>query len=129
RSFLNAFRRFIATRGVLQIVFSDNALTFQRASKDLEKLYASIKSSDCAEISCMRHIIWKFNVPRARWWGGFFERIVRSLKEATRRIIGTAHLSYDELCTVIFEIEALINSRPLYRESDNVGSVSAITLP
>ena len=56
---------------------------------------------------------WIFNVERAPWWGGVFERMVKSVKRCLRKIIGQAKLTYDELHTAIVEIEMVINSRPL----------------
>ena len=43
------------------------------------------------------------------WWGGFYERLLNSLK----KIIGRATLSYDELVTVVTEAEIILNCRPI----------------
>lgn len=60
-------------------------------------------------------IEWQFNVERAPWWGGVFERMV------LRKIIGTAKLTFDEFMTAIVEVEALLNSRPLtYLSADEL---------
>lgn len=56
---------------------------------------------------------WQFNVERAPWWGGAFERMVRSTKCCLKKLIGAAHLSLYELTTALAEIEAVLNSRPL----------------
>ena len=56
---------------------------------------------------------WLFNVERAPWWGGTFERMVQTTKRCLRKIVGRAQFTSDELVTVIAEIEAVVNSRPL----------------
>ena len=56
---------------------------------------------------------WKFNVEKAPWTGGIFERMVKSMKRCLKKIIGKAVLSYDELLTAVTEVEMILNSRPL----------------
>ena len=56
---------------------------------------------------------WVFNLPKAPWWGGFFERLIQSTKRCLRKIIGQASFSYDELLTAVIEVEGVLNSRPL----------------
>ena len=50
---------------------------------------------------------------RAPWWGGFWERVVRSVKETLRKVLGRQVIGYDELLTAVVEVEAVVNSRPL----------------
>ena len=59
---------------------------------------------------------WKFNLERAPWWGGFFERMVGCVKRCLRKVLGNARLTFDELCTVLVEVEGALNSRPLTYE-------------
>ena len=74
-----------------------------------------------------RQIKWSFNLAKASWMGGFFERLVRSVKSSLKKVIGQAKLAQDELNTVIVEIEATLNSRPLTYIYPKVGE-EALTL-
>ncbi|GFS44202.1 uncharacterized protein TNIN_8971 [Trichonephila inaurata madagascariensis] len=68
-----------------------------------------------------KRIIWKNIIERSPWWGGFYERLVRSVKESLHKIIGKALLSFEEMTTILTETEAVLNLRPLsyvYEEND-----------
>ena len=56
---------------------------------------------------------WTFNLKKAPWWGGIFERLVRSVKRCLKKTIGGATLTYEELLTVVVEVEMILNCRPL----------------
>ena len=82
-SFLRAFSRFKARRGNPKIVISDNGKTFTDAKV---KAY------------CLReNITWKFNVEAAPWWGGFFERLLRSVKLCLKKSLRNVQLTFEEL--------------------------------
>ncbi|KRY10067.1 hypothetical protein T12_5752 [Trichinella patagoniensis] len=72
-------------------------------------------------------IRWKFITPRAPWYGGYWERLIRSIKNALRKTIRGALLKYDELHTVLCEIEARINDRPLVLMGDDIAGEAALT--
>ena len=56
---------------------------------------------------------WTFNLEKAPWWGGIFERLVRSVKRCLKKTIGGATLTYEELLTAVVEVEMILNGRPL----------------
>ena len=78
---------FMSRKGVPKMMLSDNAKTFKSR---LVK----------------RGIKWRFNLARAPWWGG-------STKRCLRKAIGKCHLTFEEFVTVLDEMEAVLNSRPI----------------
>ena len=67
-----------------------------------------------------QNIIWQFNLSRAPWWGGQFERMVGLVKRALYKSIGRANLRWGELEEVILDVEIAINNRPLGYVEDDV---------
>jgi len=58
-------------------------------------------------------VTWKFNVPHAPWWGGFFELMVRSVKRCLKKTLGASRVAYEEFETTLVEVEGILNSWPL----------------
>lgn len=64
-------------------------------------------------------IKWQFNLSRAPWWGGQFERLIGLIKGALRKSIGSGLLWWTELEEVLLDVEITLNNRPLgYLEDD-----------
>ena len=45
--------------------------------------------------------------------GGFFERLVRSMEELLRKQLENLRVDYEELETLSFEVEIILNNRPI----------------
>ena len=117
-SFLNCFRRFCARRGTPKIINSDNAKTFQSSANLLRKFHANDRVKEFSE--SMR-VSWKFNLQLSPWQGGHYERMVRSIKRCLRKVLGNSLISFDELATIVTEVECILNSRPLSYMYDELG--------
>ena len=61
-----------------------------------------------------------FNLSRAPWWGGQFQRVIGLFKRAFYKTIGGGLLSWKELSEVIFEVETQLNRRLLSYVEENV---------
>ena len=122
QSFLQAFRRSVASRrGLLATLQSDNAKAFQSVSKEIRKL---ARSAEVWRYLVDNQIIWDFIPERAPWWEGYWERLMKSIKSPLRKAIERSSLNYDELNTLLTEVEGLINARPLTYVYDDEESVS-----
>ncbi|XP_068726126.1 uncharacterized protein [Montipora capricornis] len=125
--FLLALRRLIARRGMCSVIWSDNARTFEAANKELQQCWRILESDQTQVTLSERKIQWKFIVERAPWWGGFYERLVKSVKTPLKKIFAKAMLDAEQLTTILVEIEAQLNSRPLTYLGADPDDYSVIT--
>ena len=109
-SFIRCFKRFTARRGIPSRVISDNGKTFKSAAKLIHQVF---KDSTVEAHLSNHQVQWTFNLERVPWWGGFFERMIKSAKRCLKKAIGHSCLTFDESMTLVTETEAVLNSRPL----------------
>lgn len=117
--FILALKRFIYRRGI----YTDNGTNFHGTANLLGKIdWEKVQSNFRLE-----RIVWIFIPPAAPWWGGFWERMVRTMKEYLRKILGHNKLTKVELDTTICFVESLINGRPLTPVTEDPNDLSLIT--
>ncbi|KHJ97710.1 hypothetical protein OESDEN_02308 [Oesophagostomum dentatum] len=112
--FLGAFRKLIARRGTPELVISDNASSFKLGSEILvNELPQYHKDSSVRSFTTYNGLRWKFITPFAPRKGGFYERLVGSVKMSLKKIIHKAILIPRSLETLLVEIEGMLNTRPI----------------
>lgn len=112
-SCIMAIRRFVSRRGSPAVFYSDNGTCFQGANKQLEEEIKS-RNDKIATTFTNSDTKWKFIPPATPHMGGVWERLVKSVKTAIGSALDHPRKPNDEtLETIIFEAEALVNSRPL----------------
>ncbi|XP_050303785.1 uncharacterized protein LOC126741423 [Anthonomus grandis grandis] len=116
-SFLNCLKRLCSRRGKPSDIFSDNGLNFIGANNQFLELYNTL--NDCKHNETVSRFLsgdkikWHFIPARSAHMGGLWEAAVKSVKFHLKRVIGDASLTYEEMYTVLVQIEACLNSRPL----------------
>jgi hypothetical protein len=116
QKFIESFKEFIAQKGRPSKVYSDNAKTFVSAANWLRSAQNDEKFN---EFLSKNRIRWQFNLSRAPWWGGQFERLVGLVKRALHKTISKGSLRWDELKEVLLDIEVALSTRQLsYMEDD-----------
>lgn len=122
KAFLAALRRFTSRRGLCTTIFSDNGTNFVGVQKELDS-YIKAAVPQLAQDG----IEWRFNPPSAPHFGGLWESAVKSAKYHLTRIMGEAKLTIGELNTLLCQIEACLNSRPLTLMSSDPSELEALT--
>ncbi|EFN65241.1 hypothetical protein EAG_00377, partial [Camponotus floridanus] len=131
-AFLNVLKRFISRRGYPSDIYSDNGLNFIGAKRELSELAALFNEQrDQQQISdymAIKGINWHCIPPRAPHHGGLWEAAVKGAKRHLIRVTKEAHLRYEELETLLIQVEAILNSRPLTPMSSDPSDLTSLTL-
>ncbi|VDI05824.1 Hypothetical predicted protein [Mytilus galloprovincialis] len=115
-SFINAFKRFIAIRGEVKLIRSDRGTNFVGATDQLGIDSINVEDGPIKEHLYDNGIEWHFNSPHSSHMGGIWERMIkttRSILDSMLSELPGKELSHEVLVTLLAEVSAIINSRPL----------------
>lgn len=126
-AYIACYERFISRRGHVNKMFSDNGTTFVGANKELQNAFKHWITPDTIEHLNKKGTSWRFMTPAAPHQGGIYEAAVKSAKYHLKRMLGTKCYTYEYLITLLAQIEAVLNSRPMYALNDNPMDCSALT--
>ncbi|XP_003740983.2 uncharacterized protein LOC100902829 [Galendromus occidentalis] len=122
-----AIRRFLASHPACIRFISDNGASFVKAATELKRLFNTVRNPDVRKVLNGRSIDWSFITPRMPSHGGFYEGAVGILKSALIKTLGRSLIGYEEFRTVLCELAAIINERPLTYVPNDANEPTAIT--
>ena len=126
-SFLNSLRRFIARRGIPEVMRSDNGSNFVGGSKELQEAISDWNESQIHEFLLQRNIRWLFNPPSGSHFGGVWERCIRTVRKILVALMKEQPLDDEGLTTLMCEVESIVNGRPITKSSDDPSDSEALT--
>ncbi|XP_059618014.1 uncharacterized protein LOC132262687 [Phlebotomus argentipes] len=130
-AFLAAQRRFRSRRGICQNIYCDNASNFVGAvtSVDPKEKRKQLLQHQQRVIRFMSESGTQFHfIPAySPTFGGLWERGIGNVKFHLKRVLGDTILTFEELTTVLTEVEALLNSRPLCPLSSEPDDLDPLT--
>ena len=116
-AFIATLRRFVARRGKPSLIWSDHGTNFVGAARELRQFINFFQDQKTqgliSEFCAMQNITWKFIPERTPHFGGLWEAAVKSMKTHLKRVIGETKLTFEEFATILTQVEACLNSRPL----------------
>ena len=132
-SCMSAICRFVARRGVPEIIYSDNATNFLGTKKDIRRqplAFVVGKTFDETFVGkklARQGIQGHLNPPSAPHFGGAWERLVQPFERAFLITLGSSRLTREVFDTITVECESLLNSRPLTLVSSDIKDATPIT--
>ncbi len=129
-AFLNAFKRFVSRRGLSGHIFSDNGTNFVGADHELQRLCLVVQdtvNNKYQNYFAEHKIKWHFIPARSPHHGGIWESAVRSFKFHLKRVLGDHHLNFEQFYTLLTQIEAILNSRPIIPLTNDPSDLEVLT--
>ncbi|XP_026322793.1 uncharacterized protein LOC113232331 [Hyposmocoma kahamanoa] len=130
QGFIAAFRRFVSRRGHCADLYSDNGLNFVGAAKELTLMLNHSMTGVLKEIAEMISndgTTWHFIPPKAPNFGGLWEAGIKAVKTHLIKTIGNSTLTFEEMSTLLCQIEACLNSRPIGNLTDHPNDMVSLT--
>ncbi|XP_059097362.1 uncharacterized protein LOC131891740 [Tigriopus californicus] len=128
-SFIQALRRFISRRGQVKLMRSDNGTNFIGAERELRENFQLLKQDEISQDMMNRGIEWVFNPPYSHHFGGVWEREIRTIRKVMSGLMNENRrpLTDESLNTLMCEVEAILNGRPLTPVSDDPNDMEPLT--
>ena len=113
--FLQVLRRFFAIRGQPAVMMSNNGTQFVGAEREPREMVICWSIKQLREFCAEKGMEWKFTTPAGPHHNGCAEALVKSCKNALKKVVCDQVLTPFELYTYLLEVGNLVNQRPIGR--------------
>ena len=127
---LMTIRRFVSRRGYPDLIVSDNGKNFIGANQAMKLKFQRSYKPDNEYIRlqlAQQNTKWTFNPPMAPHFGGVWERLIQTAKRSLLIVLGSRKRTLSVFQTVVAEVEAILNSRPLTRVGCSISDEGPLT--
>tara|TARA_B110000881_G_scaffold142907_1_gene126249 strand:- start:157 stop:5301 length:5145 start_codon:yes stop_codon:yes gene_type:complete len=124
---INVIRRFISRRGQVTEIRSDNGSNLVGAKREMQNEIKSWNQTRIHDSLLQKNVDWIFNPPGGSHHGGIWERQIRTIRKLMCATVREQLLTDDNLQTLLCEIEAIVNGRPITRIPGEVSDPEALT--
>ncbi|XP_018371804.1 PREDICTED: uncharacterized protein LOC108766798 [Trachymyrmex cornetzi] len=106
------------------------AVTELSAQREINEVYRFLQGQVKGPVQhslVTQGIQWNFIPPYSPHIGGLWEAGVKSCKNLLRTVLGNTSFTFEELHTALTQVEACLNSRPLYASSNDPADLEPLT--
>lgn len=126
-SFIACYECFVGRRGTCYKMYSDNGTSFVGAEREIARAFKEWQKDGTVDSIAKRGTQWIFMTPGVPHQGGIYKAAVKSMKHHLKRIVGTRILKHRQFRTLLCNIKAVLNSRPLTPLTDDPDDLQALT--
>jgi len=126
-SFILALRRFLARRGPVKLIRSDQGTNLVGAHNELSTAISAWNRAQINDFMLQHDIDWRFNSPCSSHHGAAWERLIRSARRVLMSLTNEQTMDEETLLTLMCEVEWILNSRPLTKVTDDPRDLEVIT--
>ena len=111
--FLLAFRGHCVVYVTPSLILCDNAKTFQNGDVETQKLFQVIEVQTVQHHFDQRRVQMRHMPAKSPHWGGIYEQLIGVVNMSIKKVLRHALVSLPELQTLIKEVQAILNDRPI----------------
>ena len=98
--------------------------TYLVAADELQRL---LQSEHLTEVLGRKGVQWWFIPKCAPWYSGWWEHLIGLTKMSLKKVLGRSRISLPVLQTLVVEVEAILNDRPLTHVSLDLKDAEPLT--